>query len=82
MNKLQVALVFGSINSEHDISVASAASVLEHFPKEKFDCVPLYIGKDGKWYTGNYTLDMMQSNKLEGHRELYLQFNYDRPGFI
>lgn len=82
MNKLQVALVFGSINSEHDISVASAASVLEHFPHEKFDCVPLYIGKEGKWYTGHYTLEMMQNNDLEGHRELYLQFNYDRPGFI
>lgn len=80
--KKQVALVFGSINSEHDISVASAASVLEHFPHDLFDCVLLYIAKDGTWNVGDYTLEDMKHNKLKNHRSVNLSFNYQNPGFV
>ncbi len=82
MSKKQIGLFFGSINSEHDISVASAASVFEHFPHDLFDCVLIYIAKDGTFNTNAYTLDMMKNNALEGHRELVLDFNYKNPGFI
>ncbi|QIK69986.1 D-alanine--D-alanine ligase [Erysipelothrix sp. HDW6C] len=80
--KKQVALIFGSVNSEHDISVASAASVMANFPNDVFDLVPIYIGKNGKWYTGDYSLAAMEANELAGHRELNLRFDYENPGFV
>ena len=67
MIKKQIALIFGSINSEHDISLASAASVLEHFPVDTFDCKLIYISKDGTFNTGDYSIESMQNNTLEGH---------------
>ncbi len=82
MIKKQIALIFGSINSEHDISLASAASVLEHFPVDTFDCKLIYISKDGTFNTGDYSIESMQNNTLEGHIPLYLDFDYSNPGFI
>ena len=82
MIKKQIALIFGSINSEHDISLASAASVLEHFPVDTFDCKLIYISKDGTFNTGDYSIESMQNNNLEGHIPLYLDFDYSNPGFI
>lgn len=82
MIKKQIALIFGSINSEHDISLASAASVLEHFPVDTFDCKLIYISKDGTFNSGDYSIESMQNNTLEGHIPLYLDFDYSNPGFI
>ena len=82
MNKKQIALIFGSINSEHDISLASAASVLEHFPNDIYDCKLIYIAKDGTFNTGDYSVDSMANNTLSNHSPLYLDFNYSDPGFI
>lgn len=80
--KKQIALVFGSVNSEHDISVASAASVYEYFPHDVYDCVLLYIAKDGTFNVGDYTLEDMYNNDLKNHRSLYLNFDYQNPGFV
>lgn len=82
--KKQVALIFGSVNNEHDISVASAASVFEHFPYDLYDMIPIYIAKNGVWYTGDYSLESMKNNSLnkEEHVELWLKFDHSNPGFI
>ncbi len=80
--KKNIALIFGSINSEHDVSVASAASVLEHFPLDKYDLSLIYIAKNGTWYTGDYSLDAMKANELDGHKELLLKFDFKNPGFV
>lgn len=82
--KKKIALIFGSINNEHDISVASAASVFEYFPYDLYDMVPIYIAKTGVWYTGNYSLEAMKTNTLNGekHSELWLKFDPTNPGFI
>lgn len=79
--KKNVALIFGSVDSEHDVSVASAASVYENFPHNEFSCQLIYISKEGRWYLGNYSLEDMKSNQLNEHEELYLRFDKDEPGF-
>lgn len=81
MSKKQIGLFFGSINSEHDISVDSAASVMEHFPLDLFDCVPIYIAKDGTFNTGDFTVEQMKSMDLNVRRKLRLDFDFDTPGF-
>ena len=79
--KKNIALVFGSMDSEHDVSVASAASVYENFPFDDFDCTLIYIGQDGKWYEGHYTQEDLNKNQLTKHQELFLRFDQDKPGF-
>lgn len=50
--KITVAVLFGGKSVEHEISVISAVQAMGHLDREKYDLVPVYITKDGKFYTG------------------------------
>jgi len=49
MTKLRVALVFGGRSSEHEISCATAAGVLEAIDRDRFEVVPIGITRDGAY---------------------------------
>jgi D-alanine-D-alanine ligase len=50
--RLRVALLAGGRSSEHDISLASARSVLEALDPARYDVVEIAIGRDGRWELG------------------------------
>ncbi|MEO5610723.1 MAG: D-alanine--D-alanine ligase family protein [Ornithinibacter sp.] len=47
--RIRIALVFGGRSSEHAVSCATAASVLEALDRERYDVVTVGIAKDGHW---------------------------------
>jgi D-alanine-D-alanine ligase len=47
--KLRVGILFGGRSGEHEVSLLSAASVLQAIDRKKFDVVPIGITKDGHW---------------------------------
>ncbi len=49
MRKLNVCVLFGGISPEHDVSLRSAESVLNNMDKEKYNCIPVGITKEGDW---------------------------------
>lgn len=55
MNKSKVAVLFGGVSSEHEVSVVSATAVLNNLNKENYDIIMIGITKDGRWleYTGD-----------------------------
>jgi D-alanine-D-alanine ligase len=52
MPRLRVAVLAGGRSSEHEISLASARSVLESLDPEQYDVVTVAIGRDGRWALG------------------------------
>lgn len=50
MSKQKIAIIFGGVSTEHDVSVVSATSVIEKMNKEKYEIFPIYIDTDGRWY--------------------------------
>jgi D-alanine-D-alanine ligase len=50
--KLRVGIVFGGRSGEHEVSLASAASVLAAIDRTRFDVLPIGIAKDGRWLVG------------------------------
>ncbi len=50
--KLRVGILFGGRSGEHEISLRSAASILEAIDRNKYDVVPLAITRQGRWLTG------------------------------
>lgn len=56
--KTKVGVFFGGRSVEHEISVLSALQAINAFNKEKYEIVPVYIGKEGKWYSGPALLDI------------------------
>jgi len=51
MAKLKVGVLFGGRSGEHEVSLLSAASVMNAIDKSKFDVVPIGITKEGHWVT-------------------------------
>lgn len=50
--KLRVAVIYGSRTCEHDVSIVSALQAMDNLDKNEYDVVPVYIARDGQWYTG------------------------------
>jgi len=50
MDKQTVAVIFGGCSSEHEVSLESAAAVIENIDRDKFEPVLLGITKDGEWF--------------------------------
>lgn len=51
--KIRVGVVFGGRSGEHEVSVASAASVMEALNKDKYEIVPIGISPEGRWLAGS-----------------------------
>jgi len=51
MKKLRVGVLFGGRSGEHEVSLLSAASVLDAIDKNKYDVLPIGITKAGRWVT-------------------------------
>lgn len=49
MEKKQVAIIFGGCSTEYEVSLSSAASVIEHMDPYRYDIVPVGITRDGRW---------------------------------
>ena len=47
--KLRVGVIFGGRSSEHEVSIRSAASVVEAIDRKKYDVLPIAITREGKW---------------------------------
>src|SRR5271156_737690 len=64
MAKLRVGILFGGRSGEHEVSLLSAASVLNAIDKTKYEVVPIGITKDGRWLTAEHAERLL---KGEGH---------------
>jgi D-alanine-D-alanine ligase len=51
MSKLRVGVLFGGRSGEHEVSLLSAASVVNAIDKNKYEVVPIGITKEGRWLT-------------------------------
>ena len=49
MTKLRVGVIFGGKSGEHEVSIASAASIFKHLDPARYEPVPIRIEKDGRW---------------------------------
>jgi len=47
MSTQKAVLLFGGRSAEHDVSILSARSIFEAAPKERFDVIPICVGRDG-----------------------------------
>lgn len=49
MKKLRIGVIYGGRSSEHEVSLASAASVIANLDKRRYEPVPIKIDRDGRW---------------------------------
>ena len=56
--KTNIGVFFGGRSTEHEISVISASQAMHAISRDKYDVTPIYISKEGKWYTGDALFDV------------------------
>lgn len=65
MQKKSVLIAFGGVSPEHEVSVLTAMQAFAALENSSFQTVPLYISKSGKWFTGDYLLQLEHYKNLD-----------------
>ncbi|MEA3249443.1 MAG: D-alanine--D-alanine ligase family protein [Patescibacteria group bacterium] len=68
--RISLAVVFGGRSGEHEVSIASAKSVVAAFNKKRYDIVPIRIAKDGIWYV-DYRILAGGARGRQGGRRIF-----------
>jgi D-alanine-D-alanine ligase len=69
--RLRIGVIFGGRSGEHEVSLASAASVIRALDPAKYDVVPIGITKQGRWLAGT-TAQKMLPEVLQAGRSVML----------
>ena len=56
--KINLAVLFGGLSCEHDVSIITGMQVMDNADPVKYDIIPIYIARDGRWYTGDKLRDI------------------------
>ena len=79
--KTNIGVFFGGRSNEHEISVISASQAMHAINRDKYNVTPIYISKQGKWYTGDALFDVANyrdiNSLLAKCQEVYMRPIYD-----
>jgi len=64
--KIRVGILFGGRSGEHEVSLLSAASVLNAIDKTKYEVVPIGITKEGRWLTAEHAERLLKGEQHAG----------------
>lgn len=64
--KLRVGLIFGGRSSEHEVSLVSASSVMDHLDSNKYEVFPIGITKEGSWLPGVAPAKLLAAEQCAG----------------
>ncbi|TIX10445.1 MAG: D-alanine--D-alanine ligase, partial [Mesorhizobium sp.] len=53
-NRLRIAVLFGGRSAEHDVSMLSATNVMRALAPAKYDAVPIFVSREGKWLLSRF----------------------------
>lgn len=80
--KIRVGLLFGGKSSEHEVSLASAASVIAAIDREKYDVVLIGISKDGRWLLSQGAKQLIPEEVMRTGRPILVSSDPRVKGFI
>jgi D-alanine-D-alanine ligase len=66
--KLRIGVLFGGRSGEHEVSLASAASIIRGLDPQKYEAVPIGITKEGHWLIGEGAQKMLPDVLRTGQR--------------
>lgn len=52
--RLRIGILFGGRSAEHDVSVLSATNVMQALDPLRYEAVPVFVTRDGRWLLGSY----------------------------
>ncbi|NLK72100.1 MAG: D-alanine--D-alanine ligase A, partial [Clostridiales bacterium] len=76
--KMKVGIIFGGKSGEHDVSLMSAASVINAIDKEKYDIFCIGITKQGEWLVYEGDTENIENGTWEDIARRLLDNNPDK----
>jgi D-alanine-D-alanine ligase len=76
MAKLRVGLLFGGRSVEHEVSIASATSILQALDPDRYDVSLIAVGQDGRWHLGSGA-SLLPASGSEGEEVMLPAFPSD-----
>lgn len=67
MSRIKVAVLFGGVSNEHDISLISAANIISAIPDDKYEVIPIGITKKGRWLYYPGDISCISSGRWESN---------------
>ena len=61
--KIRVGIVFGGRSGEHEVSLASATSIMANLDSEKYEAIPIGITKEGSWLLGTQPQQLLAAEQ-------------------
>ncbi|TPI27746.1 D-alanine--D-alanine ligase [Mesorhizobium sp. B3-1-9] len=52
--RLRIGVLFGGRSAEHEVSLLSAANVMQALDPAKYDVVPIFVTRDGQWLLSRF----------------------------
>lgn len=78
--KITVGVFFGGRSVEHEISVLTALQAMYAFDSERYNIVPIYISKEGRWYYGDVLMTVSNYKDMNALKmqceEVYMNPEY------
>src|SRR5260221_11738833 len=65
--KIRIGLIFGGRSGEHEVSLASAESVMANLDRDKYEVVPIGITKEGSWLLGMEPRALLAAEQSASH---------------
>jgi D-alanine-D-alanine ligase len=62
-SRIRVGVIFGGRSVEHEVSLVSAASVIDALDKSKYEVIPIGITSSGKWLSSAETLRLLKDKR-------------------
>ncbi len=81
-DRLRVAVMFGGQSGEHEVSLASARSVMKAMDTEKYEIIPVGITRHGRWIASGDPMEALASDVPEASQPAALLSDPSRPSLV
>ncbi len=78
--KLKIAVLFGGRSGEHEVSLASARSILDVLDPQKYKVIQVGITHEGAWLTGENARDLLEKGETRGLTPCTILPDPSKPG--
>jgi D-alanine-D-alanine ligase len=80
--KVRVGVIFGGRSGEHEVSLASARSVMDAIDRERYEVVPIGITREGRWIASGDPMKALATGDADASRPAALLGDPSRRGLM
>ncbi|TSB47829.1 D-alanine--D-alanine ligase family protein [Alkalicoccobacillus porphyridii] len=85
MERRTIVVLFGGVSTEHEVSLQSAAAVIDAIPATKYDVIKVGITRDGSWYKFDGISQQIKNQSWEKSpflQRVVISPDHQKPGLI